>query len=416
MLGDCCSLSWRRRWSLAVVCVAAWLSAGGALAAASEADLEPGAFSLGGFGSLGLARSSNGNAEYLRSVTQPRGIRDEWTARNDSVLGVQTTIRLGESLKAVAQAVVQYRNDASYSPELTRAFISYDLSPRLTLRAGRIDTEFLIGADSRLVGYSYLPVRPTVDFFGVVPIKYGDGIDARLGWPLDEGVLRADLFAGVGRERLPAYDLNDSKMLKSSVGYDRGPWKFRYTYAQARLSHNIPWLDPLRATLIQLGAGAAARGLELADTTSRYHSFGAGYDDGVWQVQASVNKILNESQLIQDQGAGYVLVGRRVGSLNPFLGYSRVKSTPNALATGLPNPMFQALNSAVAQALAVMHADRHTWSLGVRWDCLRNMDVKLQADLVRGDRSSLLLLNNNPTPTNWSGRTTVLTLMFDFVF
>lgn len=398
-----------------------WLSAAflsGAAFAADEATqaavFAESPFSLHGFGTLGVARSTNGGASYLRDVSQPKGIENAWSGRADSVLGVQASYRINDLAEAVVQGVSRYRYDGSYSPEISWAFLKYDVSPRLSLRVGRIGTEFLIQSDSRMVGYSYLPVRPAVDFFGIVPFNYGDGIDARVRWPLGDGVVRADVFAGVAREALPPYDLDGSPVMKGSLGYDSGPWQFRYIYAQAKLANNIERLEPLQSMLAAVGAQSTAKALELDGNVSRYHSIGLSYDDGDWQAQAALSTIRNETVMFENMRSGYFLLGRRIGSVSPFVGYSWTKSSKKSLETGLPDAYFSPLNTAVTTVLGQSHIDRHTVSLGARWDVYRNIDLKAQVDFVRGDKSSVLLLED--IKPGWDGHTTIFSLSMDFVF
>ncbi len=42
-----------------------------------------------GFGTLGLARTTSDEVEFVRDLSQPSGIRKDWDGRVDSVLGLQ---------------------------------------------------------------------------------------------------------------------------------------------------------------------------------------------------------------------------------------------------------------------------------------------------------------------------------------
>ena len=377
-------------------------------------DLDASRFSFGGFGTLGVARTSGGEDRPLRDISQPKGISDTWSARNDSVFGLQVGYRFDDALEAVVQGVTFLRDDGSYNPKLTWAFLKYDLTPRLVLRFGRLGTEFLMQADSRQVGYSYLPVRPAIDFYGLIPFASADGLDARLCWPLGEGTLRLEALAARAGDDIPPYDLDGSRLLRGTLGYDRGHWQFRYIYAQARLAENVPSVEPLRDTLTMLGATATAGALALKDTLARYQSFGMTYDDGRWQVQAALNRITQESALLKKQHAATVLVAQRFGDVTPFAGYTWAKSSGKTLDSGLPNPMFAPINDAITQVMASSSLHRQTRTLGVRWDFARNMDLKAQVDFIRGGKSSTLLFEGGAS--RWDGRTKVFSLSLDFVF
>lgn len=386
--------------------------------------VEPSPFSIRGFGTLAAARSDNANAEFLRDVSKPHGISTRWSLRDDSLVGLQANYRINALAEIAVQGVSHYRYDGSYRPELTWAFLKLDPNPRLSLRVGRIGTEFLMQSDSRMVGYSYLSIRPNVDFFGGVPINYGDGADVQVRWPVGDGVVRAGAFAGVAREELPPYALDGSPIFKGSLGYDLGAWQWRYIIAKSRLANDIPYVEELRNALRALSLGGygaapaiAAKELGLAGHAGIYQSIGGGYDDGTLQVQFAFNSVQQEYRLFESFRAGYVIAGYRFGSVSPFVGYSWGRSRGKTLDTGLPAvpvPAITAINEGVAAAGRRTHEDRQIVSLGARWDLARNMDLKAQVDLVRADPSSLFLSEN--VKPGWNGRTTVFSVALDFVF
>lgn len=368
-----------------------------------------------GFGTLGYAQSSNPNAEFLRDLSQPTGVKDTGGLMIDSILGLQVNYRASETLEWAAQALSHQRYDDSFTPELTWAFLKYDLSPRLSLRLGRIGTEFLLQSDSRSVGYSYLSVRPAVNFYAGVPINYGDGADLHLSSPLGDGVLKGSMYLGVARERLPPYDVNGSQIRAASIGYEKGPLQFRYIHAQSNLANSIAGLQPLRSQLQGMGATAAASALDMLDTLSVYRSLGVAYDDGSWQVQAALNSVTHGTVLTENSHAAYVSVARRMGNINPYLGYAWTQSSAKALDTGLSGFAGAALNPVVDGVLKASHQDQQTSTIGLRWDFARNLDLKAQLDFVHGDASSLLLYDH-VDQSRWDGHTTVFSLALDFVF
>ena len=372
--------------------------------------------SLKGFGTLGLARSdsSTSGTGFVRDLSQPSGVKNKWSGLIDSLIGLQANYRFNSSTEAVVQGVSHYRYDSSFTPDLTTAYISHDISPRLTFRAGRLATEFLIQANSRMIGYSYLPVRPASDFYAGVPINYADGADAQLRWPVGEGVFRFGFLAGLAREKLPFYDVNNAKVLQATVGFDQGPWQFRGIYVHGRLSNEVEGIAPLRLMLQGVGAQNVANDLSVVNKPTHYASLGVSYDDGSWQFQANLNSIRHQNVLFENSRSGYVQLGHRFGSVSPFIGYSRTLSSPKSLSTGLPDLYFGQLNAGVQQALRSNHADQYTTTVGARWDFRRNMDLKAQLDMVRADPNSRSIFHN-PDPS-WNGRVNVLSVAMDFIF
>ncbi|RIX45667.1 MAG: hypothetical protein D3M94_12655 [Rhodocyclales bacterium GT-UBC] len=372
-----------------------------------RADEVP-AFSLQGFGTLGLARTTSQEARFVRDLTQPTGAGRQWDGRIDSVLGLQANWQFSSSLEFVAQAVSRFRYDQTYTPELSWAFFRYDPNPQLSLRAGRLGTEFFMMADSRMVGYSYLPVRPPGDFFWYLPFLGIDGADVAMIFPVGEDVLRGKLYYGVSDANIPLADrqwkIDGSKMAGGYVDYQSGPWLFRVSYANILFSNDMPIDDILGRTLPPGMAAQARSFLAAANTRSHYYSIGVIYDRGPWQVQLMLNDINQGSQIFQSSKGGYALVGYRVSAYTPYFGYSRIFSDSRG----------NTLNPVVARIMADSHVDQYTTILGVRWDVARNIALKAQWDGIHGQPDSIFPYRLETDA--FKGKLDVFSVTMDFVF
>ncbi|WP_333876874.1 hypothetical protein [Methylobacter sp.] len=385
----------------------------------SIADDSAPALTLHYFGTAGLSYVTSGQADFVRNLSQPNGPKGgQWSGQLDSLVGAQANFQVNEQLEIVAQAVSQHRYDDTYIPELTWAFARYLPRPDIELRGGRLGMDFYMRADSRLVGYSYLTVRPSVDYYGGLPFQYLDGLDGAVTLVVGEGLLRAKVFGGYSPEKIPfaeaQWDLSDSPMLGGNLGYQLGSWQFRLSYAQIRYTHNLP-LDyaALMTTLRGIplpGTQLAADALTIQGTTSRHYSAGVIYDEGPLQVQLMVSGAKHESAFFQDGVAGYLLTGYRVGDITPYAGLSWSRNNPATVhSTGIP-----ALDAAVTGAIDETHSDQHTYTLGLRWDLYSGMDVKVQWDAVRGSPGSKFLYRWEQP--GWTGQTHVLSAVVDFAF
>lgn len=379
-------------------------------------------FSLRGFGTLGLARSSSDHAEFVRDLSQPVGIKGgQWSGRIDSILGVQANWRATPELELVGQVVSRLHYDRSHDPELMWAFAKWEPDSRISLRAGRIGADFMMLADSRLVGYSNLTVRPSADFFGPLFFSQLEGADASLTLPLGGGLVRGKLFAGKTHEKvtgtLGTWENSGSPMRGLVVDYMSGAWLFRANAARIRFSEdmNTAFLsDHLRAAgAIFPEANAAADTLLAKGSVSRFLSLGVVYDQGPLQVQGMLNRIRHETALFQDSHAGYLLAGYRFGALTPYAGVSWWKTKTR---TGLPvvPAALAPLDTRYAQFIAGSHIDRKTYTLGARWDLRSNMALKFQWDAVRATPDTRFSFAN--PGADWNGKTDVASVVLDFIF
>lgn len=388
--------------------------------------VEPDALTLHGFGTVGVARSASDSAEFVRDLSQTKGIRNgRWSGRIDSVLGLQANWRATGEVELVGQVVSRLHYDKSRDPEVMWAFAKWEPDPRLSLRAGRIGADFMMLADSRLVGYSYLPARPSADFFGPLFFSHFDGIDASLTLPLGAGLARGKLFAGATREKAAGapgiWDTSGSPVRGLVLDYLNGPWQFRINLASIRFADEINSYGMparLRAAGTLLGvpqALAAAATLQAENTLTRFTSVGIVYDAGPLQVQGMLNRIRHATDVFEDSHAAYLLAGYRIGTTTPYAGISRWLSHAGHYATGLPDDdALAALNQGYAQYMAASHAHQTTYTLGTRWDFRDDMALKLQWDAVRGDADSRFPFA--ATQPDWNGRTDVVSAILDFVF
>lgn len=390
-----------------------------------SAESDNGSPTLHGFGTVGVARSSSGDAEFVRDLSQPQGIKDgQWSGRIDSVLGIQANWQATAELEFVGQVLSRYHYDRSHDPEVMWAFAKWEPDARVSLRAGRIGADFMMLADSRLVGYSYLPVRPSADFFGPLFFSHFDGADASLTLPLGDGLMRGKLFAGRTQEKTSGtpgiWDTSGSPVSGLVIDYMRGAWQFRANTARIRFTNDIntygmPAL--LRAAGTALGvpqALAAADTLIAKDTTTRFLSLGVVYDEGPLQVQGMLNRIRHESDIFENSRAGYLLAGYRLGAVTPYAGVSRWQTQARHYATGLPDVPFATLNQSYMQFMAASRVDQTTYTLGTRWDVRPNIALKLQWDAIRGNEASRFSFARSDP--EWNGHTDVISAVMDFIF
>ncbi len=382
--------------------------------------------SFNGFGTLGATRSSSRDAGFVRDLSQPHGTAGEWRTEPDSLFGFQAIWQAGDELSFVGQMVSRYHVGSSYAPEISWAFLRWEPSRYTSIRVGRLGTDFYLFSDSRQIGYSYLTVRPSTDFFGVLPFAHIDGGDIQFTWPIADAYLKARFHYGWLDEKLPLADLRwnltGSRMVGGSLAFQQGPWTLRASSSSLRFNHNLP-IDTLTDGLRSVSgffpdAGNAASRLDVAGSTSRFHSLGGVYDEGPLQAQLMISRVTHTSSSFQNWWAGYALFGYRVGTLTPYVGYSWIRSEAKRLSTGIPensgNAGLDALNQGVSEVLGDSHSNQHTTTLGVRWDFATNLDLKLQLDLIRGKPDSLFPYRDETTA--WNGRTNVITVVLDYIF
>lgn len=380
---------------------------------------------VGGFGTLGGAWSSADTYDFRRDVTQaPTGASGgAGSASVDSRLGLQLNYRLAPEWEAVAQALVRYRYDASWRPELSWGFLSYSPDAALSLRAGRLGLDIYPLSDSANVGYSYLPVRPPPDYYGGIPMQSFDGADISYTWSLGAEVLRAKAYFGAARGKAPAdadgavFVLDGSPIGGAYLEYLSERWSARLGYSQIKVAEELPFpgvFELLREGRIPGGPELAER-LAVKDKRYGYWAASLAYQQGPLQAQLAGSAFVSDSYALPDYYAGFAQIGYRFGSVTPYGFVSSAHSPDAAPASGLPPwPALAPLEDAVARMIESNMSDLRSYALGLRWDFAQNFAFKAQVERIQGTHSLVLWALGSGMPQPF--QMTVLSATVDFAF
>ncbi|MDY7537097.1 hypothetical protein QN372_03810 [Undibacterium sp. RTI2.1] len=388
-------------------------------------------FTISGFGTVGAVYSDTGQVDIVRDLLQARGVgySSQLDFGVDSLLGLQLSTSILDNLDASVQ-VVSRRSQTGFDPDVTWAFLKYNPNDNLQLRAGRLGFDVYLLADSRNVAYSYLWVRPPIDYFGNLIVSYIDGADMVIKYPVGPGIARFKAFAGKAREKTYTgvpdqyFSLKGSDVVGGHVEYQTESWMYRVGYSQIRFKNEFPGfqglIDGLRSPAINAIsplAATVAGNIGFQDKAINYLSAGIAYDEGPLQAQLMLSQ--TKSAILPYPGfkAGYFTAGYRIKKWTPYFSYSA--ATPEHRQsngnTGLPfgiNPNIDILILG-ANALANTVVNKQsTLSLGARYDLGDKIDLKIQVDHV--DSTSPQVTRN--AQPGWDGKANLLSVSVNFVF
>lgn len=382
-------------------------------------------WTFGGFGSAGLVHSSERHADYTANVLNPgdAGFSRRWSPNVDSRVGGQVAVDINERWSAVLQVVAERSLTASYRPQVEWANVSYQVTPDLKVRIGRIALPIFLVGDSRKASYALPWVRPPVEVYAGIPVSNSDGIDASYRW-------RAGMFNNVtqvfyGHTRVKTSDSSEARanaLSGLSNTMTSNALTLRASVLTTTLSLDLarPLFDAFR----QFGAQGAvlADRYDVKGKRSTAASIGLAYDPGAWFFMSELSRF-NTDSFVGDKTAWYASAGYRLGDMTPFVTYGSSKSnrpTDDAglAPAGLPAPLAgaaQQLNAGLALLLDAVPV-QHSVSLGARWDVLPGRALTLQYDrlLPQGGSNGTL---RNVQPGFRSGVPVhVVSALFDFVF
>jgi hypothetical protein len=411
-----------RRESLTVVCAMSLSLVAGAPAAADDSDERM--FRVGGFGTMGVVRSSEDRADFTTSISEATGAgyTNQWSAGVDSLLGLQVTGTFTNQLSAVLQVISEQNYDNTYTPHIEWANVKYQVTPDASLRVGRIVLPIFLLSDSRKVQYANPWVRPPVEFYTLVPVTNSDGVDA--GYRLHSGRFTHDFIGTYGTSK-PHFasgsaDVTRQWSLSDTVYF--GPATFRATYQQAVLA--IDDLDSLIDAFRQFGpAGAAlADKYQVNGKVTKFAGVGVVIDPGGWFIMGEWGKAEYHS-VLATKTAWYLSGGYRLSKFTPYVTYADVKADSSTSDRGLDISTLPAnlagsaagLNAALNGVLGSTPV-QHTISAGTRWDFMRDTDLKLQYDRIQLGTGSPGTLSNLQPAFRVGGSVNLVSITIDFVF
>jgi len=145
------------------------------------------------------------------------------------------------------------------------------------------------------------------------------------------------------------------------------------------------------------------------------------YDPGSWFVTAEW-AIAQLHTTFGKTSAWDVSGGYRVAAFTPYLSYAQVRGDGNTFDPGLtvsalpPSLAAPAIElNAVLNAQLGAHPVQKTISLGLRWDFMKNLDLKLQYDRIRLGPGSQGFLTNEQSDFRPGGNVNVVSIAIDFV-
>jgi hypothetical protein len=396
------------------------LALGAAVARAQE--LAPDRLTFRGFGTIGATTHDTDGVVYHRNSGQADGARSgEVDLATDSLAGVQVDLRIVSKLDLVLQGVTRQRASGDWKPRLSQGFLRFSPDGSFVARVGRIGYDAYLLAESRQVGYSYIAVRPSPDFYGQISNDDIDGVDVAYALRFGRGIFKARLYGGDSEGEIALADGShrefEANIDGASVDWLQGGWTARVAYLRYRLraDDQLPLLaGALRATGFP-SALAVADDIDRDQSRSRGLQLGLAYDDGPMVAQLMVAHITSDSIVAPDVRKLYAQVGYRVGKWTPFGAYARSHDREPVRDAGLPNaPMLAPLNAAVIGLQRSSRSTQHTASLGVRYDLNSHVDFKFQVDRTHVTDSSIHFDRRPDAGTPYA--LTAFTAAVDFVF
>lgn len=414
-----------------------------------------------GFGTIGAVHNQGQGSAFVRDITEPNGAKNKGLSWEiDSRVGLQANVNATENLEGVAQIISRYNADNNFQPEFTWGFLKFSPNDTVNARVGRVGFDALLAADSRDVGYSYLWVRPPVEYYGQLPLSSIDGVDAVIHTPIGRGVGKIKLYSGIARQSIPNHlnqtvwqgisgasagamlELSGSRVVGGYIDYQDNHWTARLGKADIKVSNEVPstlfdGLGLIRGTAaahpipsIASSLNSLANDLSMLNKDIAFSSAGLAYENGPLQTQMAYSHFTSESLLFPESFSGYFSVGYRIGKFTPYGVISSVRNKKSGRANELAGKGVDAIVGVANFMLSTGQSEQDTFSLGMRYDFMNNAALKFQIDRIHNRNCSPVSLpmagsTSAPcspsllwqsVPVFWDGHANIYSAVLDFTF
>lgn len=379
-------------------------------------------FKFSGFGTLGIARSSEERADFVATISQPNGTgaTRDIAASTDSKVGAQLDVKFSPQWSATVQGLSTLNADNNYVPSLALGFVKFAPGAGVELRAGRLPYAAFLVSDYRHIGYSQPWVRPPSEVYAL-SLPHIDGVDATWRTSLGSVGLKAQVLAGQASQKLATGKITDKGMYGANLTADIGEFSARVSYLHiSKLTVSSASLDQVIGIVRSglpagaLGPGApalpgdpaTARDFELKDKSVGYFSLGATYDPGNWFITGEYGHL---SRVGTNPKADefYLTAGVRIKAFTPYASIAQYKRGETLTSR---HPIMAGVLAGQGQR------DQSSATLGVRWDFMKSADLKIQYDRVKHDTGSQGFLINQKPGFVQGKSYNVVSAVVDFVF
>jgi hypothetical protein len=341
-------------------------------------------FSVKGFASV-IGGVTTDKSEFRPHVKYSGGKYDESFALDaESRVGIQMRAGITDKLSATAQVVS--RGGYNWRPELTWAYLGYEVNDNVQLKLGRLKAPFYMYSDYQDVGYALPWISPPRNAY-IVPIDAIDGLNITTNF--NTGKLDHVVEAWVGHidDAQNKYENDQLGTEIDAFGFSYAPtydgWlTLRYTYNEGDLDLYSDSLNTLNATLTSLysisGNPYGINPKMLGNTASKeqrgsFSGLGLRAEFDQLTIVAELNQLEWHTNVFPHQKRGYIsAIYRATDKFTPYITLMKNSdSVGDIQLTAIPD-----LNAALQQGFA--GSDTTAWAIGGRYDLMPNVALKAE--------------------------------------
>lgn len=406
--------------------IAFWM---GLASSVAQAQTE---WNFSGFASLGAGRINSGSLTFF-------DYNDKWSFDSDSIVGLQAIALASDQFSATGQIIAKgftFDGKPSYQPKLNWLFASYEATPSLRIRAGRLRTPLFLYSESLETGLSYPWVRPPVEMYAhfLEPFASVDGIDTTWNGALHGHDTEFTFLAGSTHNKYRSRNIDIPKAFAFTAQTQLSSLKLRYCYNWNRLTIENPDFESLAeiyhniATLTHEDIfNRIANRARLDNQVFQYHAIGLQWerDAFFWVLEKFQTVGPRRQYSFENKGwytsfgqqlgnfLPYVTVGEYINEMNPQIRQELLDSYEVFPASENNDSAIDRLREFTLDGISLLNVSQASIAVGVRYDINRHSALKAEAEYFDFNPRGQMTISGNGDYPNHAIATTIV---YDMVF
>lgn len=385
--------------------------------------------SLSGFASLGIGKTNRSDGQFI-------DYDDNWSGRSDSLLGVQLNQPLYHNLDLTLQLLsqaVEVNDRSEFQPSVDWLFASYQISPAVRFRIGRLRTPLFLNSDNLAVGYSYDWARPPVDVYAprIIELSNFDGFDISMLKAVGDREIEVAFYLGRTEKEVMQQFVDVDVMTGAHLELKGDFDLFRYSFMVAKTTQYSDATDQAAASFRRFNSinsifNTIADEGRINNKWYFYQALGAEWEGAKWTISTEANiTIPPETGPGFHIRGGYIALSAQLNNIHPYIviGHHDYEINERAIdairesTLQVPENIIPSLD-ALRQLVLTAHEsnDYHGLSgtIGLRFDFLANIALKAEFQYFNASThlSSDGVSNNVETQRDHHLTTIILEVIF----
>ncbi|OUR93813.1 hypothetical protein A9Q81_15190 [Gammaproteobacteria bacterium 42_54_T18] len=323
---------------------------------------------------------------------------DKLNFDQDTRAGLQFDFIIDEKTSATLQFVSKGSVD-NFDPDLSWAYLSYNIMPDLTIRAGRFRLPIYLASDYLDIGIAYPWIRPPTEVYSTINMSNLTGIDVLYSKQVGNWIWSAQPFMGASEFERGDFTSNFRDLYGINSSITNGGLSVRIAIMEYEFSVK-PWpLTDDHAQLIQALRAAGFSELEEYgnpnDRTTTFLTAGISWHNNVWGFQSEWARRDN-AESGPDVDGYYLTTSYHWNAWQPHITFASRKATNSSSRFHHDRPNLAVASPALEAAVVgltneltgIEDNSSESITVGINYSFSDAMIGKLEFSEIRNKRST----------------------------